>query len=227
MLIVILERCLSTIGAAKVRFQELLLTDLPPELLDYIISMASTEELAAWSGTCKLLRDHALTYAYEVSPLFSSQRDASSKLVQEIKYLLDSVHTLDADLMEKLRKRKDGQEKANNYVRKVALRQRNATVNRMRHILRQKDALAKTKKIIFYEDWTCDHWRWSELLGCSYNDFVGPLIKPLAQQIRSAPLTEFSYRSRSLYGLVWKAISQCPTLHTLTLLTSLPVSVQW
>ncbi|KAL1695797.1 hypothetical protein GGG16DRAFT_121560 [Schizophyllum commune] len=204
------ERCLSTIGAAKVRFQELLLTDLPPELLDYIISMASTEELAAWSGTCKLLRDHALTYAYE-----------------EIKYLLDSVHTLDADLMEKLRKRKDGQEKANNYVRKVALRQRNATVNRMRHILRQKDALAKTKKIIFYEDWTCDHWRWSELLGCSYNDFVGPLIKPLAQQIRSAPLTEFSYRSRSLYGLVWKAISQCSILHTLTLLTSLPVSVQW
>ncbi|KAL1757489.1 hypothetical protein FB107DRAFT_289261 [Schizophyllum commune] len=204
------ERCLSTIGAAKVRFQELLLTDLPPELLDYIISMASTEELAAWSGTCKLLRDHALTYTYE-----------------EIKYLLDSVHTLDADLMEKLRKRKDGQEKANNYVRKVALRQRNATVNRMRHILRQKDALAKTKKIIFYEDWTCDHWRWSELLGCSYNDFVGPLIKPLAQQIRLAPLTEFSYRSRSLYGLVWKAISQCSTLHTLTLLTSLPVSVQW
>ncbi|KAL1704088.1 hypothetical protein EV121DRAFT_270744 [Schizophyllum commune] len=204
------ERCLSTIGAAKVRFQELLLTDLPPELLDYIMSMASTEELAAWSGTCKLLRDHALTYAYE-----------------EIKYLLDSVHTLDADLMEKLRKRKDGQEKANNYVRKIALRQRNATVNRMRHILRQKDASAKTKKIIFYEDWTCDHWRWSELLGCSYNDFVGPLIKPLAQQIRSAPLTEFSYRSRSLYGLVWKAISQCSTLHTLTLLTSLPVSVQW
>ncbi|KAL1717992.1 hypothetical protein EV715DRAFT_264295 [Schizophyllum commune] len=204
------ERCLSTIGAAKVRFQELLLTDLPPELLDYIISIASTEELAAWSGTCELLRDHALTYAYE-----------------EIKYLLDSVHTLDADLMEKLRKRKDGQEKANNYVRKVALRQRNATVNRMRHILRQKDALAKTKKIILYEDWTCDHWRWSELLGCSYNDFVGPLIKPLAQQIRLAPLTEFSYRSRSLYGLVWKAISQCPTLHTLTLLTSLPVSVQW
>ncbi|KAL1678031.1 hypothetical protein EV122DRAFT_290712 [Schizophyllum commune] len=204
------ERCLSTIGAAKARFQELLLTDLPPELLDYIMSMASTEELAAWSGTCKLLRDHALTYAYE-----------------EIKYLLDSVHTLDADLMEKLRKRKDGQEKANNYVRKIALRQRNATVNRMRHILRQKDASAKTKKIIFYEDWTCDHWRWSELLGCSHNDFVGPLIKPLAQQIRSAPLTEFSYRSRSLYGLVWKAISQCSTLHTLTLLTSLPVSVQW
>ena len=49
------------------QIQQLLLLDLPAEVLDHIMHLSSLEDLRTWSSMCKLLRDHALKYVYEVS----------------------------------------------------------------------------------------------------------------------------------------------------------------
>ena len=49
------------------KIQQLLLLDLPAEVLDHIMHLSSLENLRTWSSACKLLRDHALKYVYEVS----------------------------------------------------------------------------------------------------------------------------------------------------------------
>ncbi|KAL1746705.1 hypothetical protein HDZ31DRAFT_33515 [Schizophyllum fasciatum] len=216
--------CVKVMAASKPRFQTLFLHDLPPELLDIIFSMLGPNGSACLGATCKLLREHAVAYAYEVNSPYSR---LTTKLIpyQTIRYILDAPNSLDFDLMDKLKAMRNGQEKSDMYVRKVAIRQRNALVKRVRHIIKQKHILARTRALQFSEDWTAELWIWPGILGCTYDEFVDPLVKPLAIHLRDSPATSLRYSTRYLQPIVWSGILRCPTLRSLSLLTSLKEDV--
>lgn len=68
-LMMILGDFIDSIGTRdpQPKIQQLLLLDLPAEVLDHVMHLSSLEDLRKWSSVCKLLRDHALKYVYEVS----------------------------------------------------------------------------------------------------------------------------------------------------------------
>ena len=53
----------------KAKFQKLLLTDLPPELIHYIFSFATLDQARLLASTSKLMKTIGVTYLYHVCSL--------------------------------------------------------------------------------------------------------------------------------------------------------------
>ncbi|TRM63550.1 hypothetical protein BD626DRAFT_630056 [Schizophyllum amplum] len=189
----------------QLRLQYLCLVDLPPEILDHIMSLSPVHDRRRWSMTCKLLREHALAKSYEI-----------------FDYRL-SLYETDFDI-EAHPDDEGYDDEVAAFVQKVALSQRDALRKRMRRVAKRQDVLSKIRVLRFSEDWTSDAWRWS---GRSYTDFISPLIHALNTHIRISPLAELTYRTRYLYAPTWQAIVQSSSLRTLVLCTTLPVHPNW
>ncbi|TRM63551.1 hypothetical protein BD626DRAFT_494666 [Schizophyllum amplum] len=193
----------------KLRLQTLLLTDLPPEILDQIMSLSSVQELRSCSTTCKLLRELALVHVYK-----------------DVEYRLDSCDAVDYHLMKSFPDDDMYQDNVSAYVRGIAFSQRDSLLDRMRRVTLRNDILAQTQHLSFSEDWMAEMWHWHERLDCTFHDFVGPLIPPLCAHIRASPLTELTYRTRYLYGSAWKALTLSTSLRNLRLFTTIPMHVE-
>ncbi|KAI5887066.1 uncharacterized protein SCHCODRAFT_02640649 [Schizophyllum commune H4-8] len=201
---------LHSVGAPdpQPKFQQLLLLDLPAEILDYIMHLSSLEDLRTWSSVCKLLRDHALKYVYE-------RHD----------YKLDS-YALDYAALQTIPRGEGYQERVNEYMKDVALTQRNNLVHRMSRVLQRDDILSRIRTLTFVETWSSPDIL--ARIGCPYPDYIAPIIPLLFDHLRSSSTTELIYMTRLLYRCVWEAIADSKTLRTarLTVVRSSD-DVQW
>ncbi|TRM63558.1 hypothetical protein BD626DRAFT_494681 [Schizophyllum amplum] len=188
------------------RYQMLLLLNLPPELLDQIMSVSCTETLKLWSMTCKTLRECATYYCYEICD-----------------YNMDGL-AVDWAPVEDL---PDNDVRLSAFVQTSAIAQRDALVERMRYIAGRKDIIKRIRSLSFVESWTAEIYRWANKLGCSCYQFISPLLPHLVAHMRSPALASFTYISRYLWGTVWKALGGNSSIHTLELITNLPRNISW
>ncbi|KAL1665178.1 hypothetical protein GGF50DRAFT_126603 [Schizophyllum commune] len=176
------------------KIQQLLLLDLPAEVLDHIMHLSSLEDLRTWSSACKLLRDHALKYVYE-----------------RYDYKLDS-YALDYEVLQTIPRGEGYQERVNEYMKEAALTQRNNLVLRMMRVLQRDDILSRIRTLTFVETWSSPDIL--ARIGCPYPDYISPIIPLLHDHLRASSLTEFIYMTRLLYHCVWEAIADSKTLRS-------------
>ncbi|KAI5831563.1 hypothetical protein K523DRAFT_346023 [Schizophyllum commune Tattone D] len=196
------------------RFQVLCLLDLPPEILNHVMSV-SDQQCRRWYVTCKLLQELASNFVYE-----TIEYHMETNLVAK-----DAVDDIPADA-------EDRYSKIRACVHQAAFAQRDAIYERMRRATRTEAIYRQTRCLTFHESWT-DEWptfypfNFVDYMDIPYYELFDPLFKRLRRQLLRSPVVEFSYRTRYITEALWAALSGCETLRDLELETIVPADVQW
>ncbi|KAL1683004.1 hypothetical protein EV122DRAFT_202152 [Schizophyllum commune] len=197
------------------RFQVLCLLDLPPEILNHVMSVSDQDQCKRWYMTCKSLQELAYNFVYE-----TIEYHMETNLVVK-----DAVDDIPADA-------EDSYSKIRACVHQAAFAQRDAICERMRRATRTEAIYRQTRRLTFHESWT-DEWpnfypfNFVDYMDIPYYELFDPLFKRLRRQLLRLPVVEFSYRTRYITEALWVALSGCETLRNLELETIVPADVQW
>ena len=120
------------------------------------------------------------------------------------------------------------------YIRSIAIGQRNAILHRMRHAMGQRSIIRQIRRLAFVETWTStltrsrlEPFSYMDFMGISYHDMFTPVFESLVDHLRSSPVDTLIYQSRYIYAHLWDAISESSTLRHLDLVTNVPTDTPW
>ncbi|KAL1746708.1 hypothetical protein HDZ31DRAFT_80977 [Schizophyllum fasciatum] len=170
---------------------KLLLLDLPPELLDHVMSLSHIIYVRPWTTVCRTLREHALQRLDAYCDL-SMKRNVDMAKARELEGTSpDALQT---------------------YLQCIIFAERDALLDRMTRLLARPAALERIRTLAFGEDWTHDHAGFVERMGCAAEVVAGRAHELLAEVLRASAPVRLIFRAGYLSTVVWRAVAASGSL---------------